>query len=86
MIVNPLNPNQVYAGTDWGLFFTDNVSAANPVWTRFDNGIPNVMIWDLTIDRGFTTVVAWTRGRGAWAMPLPLAPSANTIFDNGFEP
>lgn len=85
VVVNPLNPRQVYAGTDWGLFYTDDVDAASPVWVRFDNGIPNVMIWDLTIDRGFTTVVAWTRGRGAWAMPLPPAPAPDAIFADGFE-
>jgi uncharacterized repeat protein (TIGR01451 family) len=29
------------------------------------------MIWSLSIDRGFTTLAAFTRSRGAWAWPLP---------------
>ena len=32
------------------------------------------MIWDMTIDRGFTTLAVWTRARGAWVWPLPSAP------------
>jgi uncharacterized repeat protein (TIGR01451 family) len=30
------------------------------------------MIWSLRIDRGFTTLAAYTRSRGAWAWPLPV--------------
>ena len=54
--VNPNIPNQVFAGTDWGLYYTDDVTATNPVWYRFENGLPRVMIWDMAIDRGFTTL------------------------------
>ena len=52
VIVNPNNPQQVFAGTDFGVYYTDNVNVAFPVWNRFDNGIPHVMIWDMQIDRG----------------------------------
>ena len=38
---------------------------------------PAVMIWDMQIDRGSTTLSLWTRGRGAFVWPLPLGP-ANT--------
>lgn len=83
---NPKFPNQLFVGTDWGLFFTNDVSVAQPVWTRFDNGLPNVMVWDLAIDRGYTTLAAFTRSRGAWAMPLPEATTSNdVVFRNGFE-
>ena len=40
--------------------------------------MPNVMIWDLSIDRGFTTLAAFTRSRGAYAWPLPDAPFGAT--------
>jgi len=82
---NPKNPQQVFAGTDWGLYFTDNAFAAEPVWQRFDKGLPRVMIWDMAVDRGFSTLAVFTRGRGAWAWPLPDAP-AGDIFADGFEP
>ena len=75
VMVNPWIPQQVFVGTDWGLYYTDNVEAAQPVWNRFQT-LPRAMVWDLVVDRGFTTLGAYTRGRGAWVWPLPrtLAP------------
>ena len=78
VIVNPNLPNQVFVGTDWGLYFTDNISAAVPKWSRFDEGLPHAMIWDMQIDRGATTLSLWTRSRGAWVAALPTAAAANT--------
>ncbi len=72
IIVNPNFPQQVFAGTDFGLYFTDDITAASPTWYRFNNGLPNTMIWDMQIDRGSTTLSLWTRGRGAFAWPLPI--------------
>ena len=73
IIANPNFPQQVFAGTDWGLYFTDDITAALPTWSRFDNGLPHSMIWDMQIDRGSTTLSVWTRGRGAYVWPLPSA-------------
>jgi uncharacterized repeat protein (TIGR01451 family) len=70
IIANPNMPGQVFVGMDWGLYYTDNINADPPVWQRFE-GLPHVMIWSLSIDRGFTTLAAFTRSRGAWAWPLP---------------
>lgn len=74
--VNPNVPKQVFVGTDWGLYFTNNISAVSPVWNRFDAGLPHVMIWDMAVDRGATTLAVFTRGRGAYAWPLPKTPTA----------
>jgi uncharacterized repeat protein (TIGR01451 family) len=71
VIVNPHIPRQVFVGMDWGLYFTDDITAQTPVWQRFE-GLPHVMIWSLSIDRGFTTLAAYTRSRGVWAWPLPV--------------
>ena len=73
VINNPNYPQQVFAGTDWGVYFTNDITAASPTWYRLDSGMPHTMIWDLQIDRGATTLSAWTRGRGAWVYPLPSA-------------
>lgn len=81
VIVNPHRPTQVFAGSDWGLYFTDDIEANPVVWQKH-LGLPNVMIWDMTIDRGFTTLAVWTRSRGAWVWPLP---TADDLFANGFE-
>ena len=74
IIANPKFPQQVFAGTDWGLYFTNDITAASPTWYRFDNGLPHAMIWDMQIDRGNTTLSVWTRSRGAYVWPLPDAP------------
>lgn len=81
VMVNPNRPRQVFAGSDWGLYFTDDVEANPVVWQKH-LGLPSVMIWDMTIDRGFTTLAVWTRSRGSWVWPLP---SASDLFENGFE-
>jgi len=71
IIVNPNNAQQVYAGTDWGVYYTDDITVASPTWQRFENGIPHAMVWDMQIDRGSTTLSVWTRSRGAYVYPLP---------------
>jgi hypothetical protein len=75
IIVNPNMPQQVYAGTDWGVYYTDDITVASPTWQRFENGIAHAMVWDMQIDRGATTLSVWTRSRGAYAYPLPGAAS-----------
>ncbi len=74
IIVNPNFPSQVFAGSDFGLYYTDDITANPPVWNRFNVGLPNVMIWDMSVDRGSTTLALWTRSRGAYAWPLPTGP------------
>ena len=74
VIVNPNFPQQVFAGSDFGLYYTDDITANPPVWNRFNNGLPNVMVWDMSVDRGATTLALWTRSRGAYAWPLPTGP------------
>jgi hypothetical protein len=73
IMINPNFPQQVYAGTDWGLYFTNDINADNPYWFRFA-GLPHVMVWDLTVDRGYTALAVFTRSRGVYAWPLPDAP------------
>ena len=84
--VNPNAPKQVFAGTDWGLYYTDNITATTPVWNHFQNGLPNTMIWSFSIDRGATTLAVFTRSRGAWAIPLPASSGQQfTVFSDDFE-
>jgi len=78
IIVNPNYRQQVFAGSDWGVYYTNDIDAASPTWLRFNSGMPNVMIWDFSIDRGFTTLAAFTRSRGAYVWPLPSAPFGGT--------
>src|SRR5437899_2170449 len=70
IIVNPNIPQQGFAGTDWGVYYTDDITVGWPTWQRFENGIPHAMVWDMQIDRGATTLSVWTRSRGAYVYPL----------------
>ena len=74
IIANPKFPQQVFAGSDWGLYYTNDITAASPVWFRFEDGLSHAMIWDMQIDRGATTLSLWTRSRGAYVWPLPSGP------------
>jgi hypothetical protein len=74
IVVNPNFRKQVFVGMDNGLFYTNDIDAEEPEWFRFVNGLPNVWVADLTVDRGFTSLIVWTRNRGAYAWPLPSAP------------
>jgi hypothetical protein len=76
--VNPHNRKQVFLGTYFGFYYTNDIDAASPVWTRYQWGLPNTVIQYLTIDRGpaatpylGTTLMAFTYGRGVYAIKLP---------------
>ncbi|MEO5953079.1 MAG: S-layer homology domain-containing protein, partial [Chloroflexia bacterium] len=86
VIANPLFPQQVFVGTDWGFYFTDDISQATPTWFKFQTGLPNTMIWDMSIDRGSTTLALFTRGRGAFVWPLPTGPFGGTPTPSGATP
>jgi hypothetical protein len=82
---NPGNRKQAFAGTDWGLYYTDDIKSASPLWQHYA-GMPNVMIWDLQADRGGTTMAVFTRSRGAWAIPLPTVSATQvTLFSDDFD-
>jgi archaellum component FlaG (FlaF/FlaG flagellin family) len=85
VMVNPNVPQMVFAGTDWGLYYTMDIDSSSPRWFRFTDGLPSVMIWDMTIDRGATTLAVFTRSRGAYVWPLPLS-FTDLIFYDGLEP
>ncbi len=74
IVANPLYPQQIFVGTDWGLYYSDDITAGVPVWQRFDAGLPHAFIYDMQIDRGFTVLSVWTRSRGAFVWPLPAGP------------
>lgn len=77
--VNPSNTNQVFVGTALGFYYTNDISAASPVWNRFQTGMPNTMVQFLAVDRGpasapyaSTTLAAFTYGRGAYVVSIGL--------------
>src|SRR5215210_5798841 len=84
--VNPGNRKQVFLGTFFGFYYTDDIDAAVPVWTRYQWGLPNTVIQYLTVDRGpaatpfaGTTLMAFTYGRGVYAIKLPTGGASFPI-------
>jgi len=82
--VNPYNPNQVFLGTFFGFYYTDDITATTdfggPHWVRYMDGLPNVPLYHFSIDRGplgnahnSTTLSVFTYGRGVYAIKLPGA-------------
>jgi len=58
----------VYAGTDNGVYVTDN-GGVN--WTLLGAGLPNSPVFDLIVDGVHARLIAATQGRGAWYHPVP---------------
>jgi fibronectin type 3 domain-containing protein len=95
--VNPSNVNQVFIGTNLGFFYTNNITAAPPLWNRYQTGMPNTRITYLAVDRGVaasprtsTALSAWTYGRGMFATQIglptcdePPVPTGLTATPNG---
>jgi hypothetical protein len=73
VLVDPESSNVVYAGSDLGLFKSDDGGAS---WSHQLNGIPKVAIYDLLADAGTHALVAFTHGRGAFRLNLVCTPPA----------
>jgi hypothetical protein len=71
VLVDPESSNVVYAGSDLGLFKSEDAGAS---WAHQLNGIPKVAIYDLVADAGTRAIVAFTHGRGAFRLNLLCTP------------
>lgn len=65
--VDPNNPNNLYAGTDIGVYRSIDGAAT---WTPFSNGLPRVAVFDMAIHKTFRFLRIATHGRGIWEMDL----------------
>jgi len=72
----------LYIGTDIGIFYKDTTLAN---WQPYFNGLPNVIVNDLTINYQTNKIRAATYGRGMWESalytPLSIPPVAAFISD-----
>ena len=73
VIVNPNNRKQVFLGTALGFYYTNDIDASPVTWVRYQNNLPNTIIQYLTVDRGATTLGAFTYGRSLYTIQLPGA-------------
>ena len=74
-IVDPLNSNHLYAGTDIGVY---NSTDGGATWNPFGTGLPRVAVFDVAIAPGATRMLRIaTHGRGLWQTPLFGTTAAN---------
>lgn len=64
--------NDVYIGTDMGVYFRDDGASD---WTFFNNGLPKVIVHELEIHYGTSMLRAGTHGRGLWESPTQTTVS-----------
>src|SRR5262249_8610214 len=62
LIIDPANSNNVYAGTDIGVYFSAD---AGSTWNPYGQGLPLVPVFDMKFAPGGRIRIA-THGRGMW--------------------
>jgi photosystem II stability/assembly factor-like uncharacterized protein len=65
--VLPFTPEQIFAGTDDGLWFSRDGGQS---WARFGTGLPRAAVIDILLEPSRRRIVVATQGRGAWEAPL----------------
>ncbi|HYW72143.1 MAG TPA: DUF4214 domain-containing protein [Pyrinomonadaceae bacterium] len=73
--IDPVNSNNLYAGTDIGVYFSNDAGAT---WSPFGSALPKVAVFDLQIQPTSRILRAATHGRGVWETAL-VSPAASTI-------
>ncbi len=77
-IVDPANPEILYAGTDIGVYVSPD---GGTTWEPFGTGFPRVAVFDMAKAGGNTIRIA-THGRGMWQIPA-FSPNAIPITISG---
>lgn len=72
-VVDPLNSNTLYAGTDIGVFASTNGGTA---WYPFGTGLPRVAVFEMAMAPGRKLRIA-THGRGMWQINAAPPTAAN---------
>ncbi|MFI5172292.1 MAG: T9SS type A sorting domain-containing protein [Chitinophagales bacterium] len=76
LAVNAFNAEQLYIGTDIGVFISIN---GGENWTIFNDGLPNVIVKDIEYFAPDSTIRAGTHGRGFWQTKDPLIKNDSVI-------
>ena len=80
LVIDPINSNNLYAGTDIGVYISTDGGAT---WNPFGAGLPRAAVFDLAIQPSNRILRAGTHGRGVWEIPL-VSPGASTVqFSTG---
>ncbi len=60
-----VDPNLLFAGTEFGLYFTNDGGAK---WQRLKSGLPTIAVKDIAIQRPMNDLVVGTFGRGMYVL------------------
>ncbi|HVT03672.1 MAG TPA: glycosyl hydrolase [Thermoanaerobaculia bacterium] len=77
-----VDPNLLFAGTEYGLFVSQN-GGAN--WVQLKGGLPTIAVRDLSIQKRNTDLVLATFGRGFYILDdySPLRTQASSVIASG---
>ncbi len=65
VVEDPVTPNLLFAGTEFGLYFT---SDGGKLWTQLKGGLPTIAVKDLAIQARESDLVLATFGRGFYIL------------------
>ena len=65
VIDDPVDPTLLFAGTEFGLYFTKN---NGQTWTRLRGGLPTIQVRDLVIQKQMNDLVVATFGRSFYVL------------------
>ncbi|PWR15099.1 glycosyl hydrolase [Micromonospora sicca] len=68
MITYDQPQNQLYAATDFGVFYLKN---GKKNWARLGQGLPATSVLDIKLTGDGSTIYAATFGRSVWKLPVP---------------
>ena len=75
-VIDPLNSNMLYAGSDIGVFVSSN---GGNTWNPFGAGLPRVAVFDMAFQGPNRLVRIATHGRGAWEIAAAKAQALVTV-------
>ncbi|MGE5814387.1 MAG: glycosyl hydrolase, partial [Acidobacteriota bacterium] len=80
VVEDPAKPDLLFAGTEFGLFFTVD---AGKKWTQLKGGLPTIAVRDLAIQKHENDLVAATFGRGFYVLDdySPLRQVTTEMLD-----
>ncbi len=82
IVVNPDNTNNIYVGTDLGVFSTEDSGTS---WAQDNNGLPNVSVMDLDYRSSDKKLFASTHGRGMFAATVSITSTQTTLLQENFD-
>lgn len=77
-----MNGPVIVAAGDVGVFVCANFGSGC-TWSALMNGLPNVGVNQLILDKAQTTLVAATHGRGMWEVSIPAGFSVLSLSETG---